>query len=138
MLTSSMVKYTLSCFTIKWYGVLSKYLIRLKFSSIKGGIKGKQNENVSQVHSISHCLLIKHKPLIEKWARLQQKACQFTYITSMKKISESIKSRKDLAKPQWTYFKNIRQQLKRFKSVKEMEKEGDFWPRESKLKRTYT
>lgn len=69
----------------------------VKFFSIKGGIKGKQNENVLQVHWISHSLLIKNKPLIEKWVRLQQITCQFTYITSMKKISKSIKSRKDLA-----------------------------------------
>lgn len=137
MLTSSMLKCSfMFYYKVIWSFIKISYKTKmrsiLKFSSIKGGIKGKQNENVSQVHSISHSLLIKNKPLIEKWARSQQTACQFTYIKSMKKISKSIKSRKDLAKPQWIYFKNIKQQLKRFKSVKEMEKERDFWPRESK------
>lgn len=51
------------------------------------------------------------------------------------KISKSIKSREDLAKPQWIYFKNIRKQLRRFKSFEEMEKERGFWPQRIKIKK---
>lgn len=51
----------------------------------------------------------------------------------MKKIPERIKSKKDLAKPQWIYLKNTRQKLRGFKPSEEMEQERDLGPQRIKL-----